>query len=120
MKFRSESDVKLRKELMRITHEASSLGILEWLLHIIPRDLTNALYIQSHPHYKNDFHKLGGMSWYFKAAFDETYEADGYDVNTDETVPVLDEIITNSDEWVPSSEFSEHSKSTTPTTLAST
>lgn len=115
MNFRSESTEKLKKTLMRVAEDPSSLDSIEWLLHLIPRDLTNALYIQSHTNYKRNFEKLGGISWYFTAAFDESYEADGYDVNTDEIVPVLDTIITDSEEWAPSSQFSEHLKSTTPT-----
>lgn len=114
MNFRSESTEKLKKTLMRVAQDPSSLDILDWLLHLIPRDLTNALYIQSDNHYKRNFEKLGGISWYFTAAFDETYEPDGYDVNTDEIVPVLDTIITDSEEWVPSSVFRECLKSTTP------
>ncbi len=108
----STNQPSLRKELLHIDEGPSSLTILSWLYRFIPQDLINAILIQRVDINKSQaFDKLGGTNWYFRAAFDQTYEADGYDVNSDKLVPALDEITLDSDEWESHPEYQEHTKS---------
>ncbi len=100
MKSHKQSTHKLSRELLRTSEDPSSLDILEWLLHLIPRDLSNILLMSGDIDRRFNFDKLGGTSWYFRAAFDETYEADGYDVNSDKLVPVLETVNIDAEDWL--------------------